>query len=337
MKNSTKNSVALAISFLLSIGFVVYNPAAQVATRYTQQTTEVAGTMYVSYRVINRVVEMIADTDVQAGLGVASVSMSPGKVLQSLLDTLQRFADVLFGLMIVSGLLSVVMLPVAKLGAALAAAGFAGKLANGFATSPAGARPGAVTLERVSRAAVRLGVFFALIVPLGYAGGARLGDFITSDSWNRSTEAFSSFTSELETTEAAAVTAPPDASAPAAAAEAAPKSEDDSFLGGLMGAISSSAQSTGELIDGAIGGAVSAGNQGYKMLLSIPEIQSKVGDLVAASFDFLIAYLVKVLVLPLVIGGTLLWVLRQGYPAEYDLAGPASEAAGSRRERVSLR
>ena len=149
--------VFLAIAILL----VFVNPLATVAAGYNQESSLVAAGVYTSYRVISRLVSMVAETQIEASAVVASVTFMPGKTLQSLLDTLQRFGDMMFPLMIVSGVLGVIIVPAAKLGAGLAAFGLVIHVALGHVERISGAVR--VQLQRLAHGLVSIGILIALI------------------------------------------------------------------------------------------------------------------------------------------------------------------------------
>lgn len=300
--------LALFASLLAAIALVFVNPLAELSTRYNQEAAVTAGSMYAGYRVINRATSMVSDAEMQAGVGVASITFSPGRVLQSLIDSLQRFADILFALMIVSGVLSVVLAPLATIAAAIGALGFAlaivfvglKPVANGFRQS----------VMRLSRALAGIGVLGAVIVPAAYSGGYVLGDAITAEAWNRSVAAFATFSAEIESAEETLIDIVVDDDTGTDTEE---QDQGGNFLTDLADAISSGAGAAVDAAAGAIGGAARAGDQAARLFGSIPDMLARSGEIVSASLQFLTAYLIKLLVLPLVIGGILIWTLRQTF------------------------
>lgn len=301
--------IFLAVAILL----VFVNPLASVAARYNQESSMVAAGVYTSYRVINRLISMVAETQVEVGPVVASVTFMPGKTLQSLIDTLQRFGDMMFPLMIVSGVLGIVIVPAAKLGAGLAAIGLVIHVALGHAARIT--ITFRVQLQRLAHSLISIGFLIALIVPGAYSVGYLFGETLTSSSWNRAVESFQAFSSDIakvegELLDPAAVDDEISVGGPTVTEKTL---EDESILSSVFGGISSQAGSIASATTGAfsnlVGAAGTLGDQAWDMIAKIPEFSSQVGELVTASFQFLIAYLIKTIVLPFLIAGLaiLLW------------------------------
>lgn len=295
--------VFLAIAILL----VFVNPLATVAAGYNQESSLVAAGVYTSYRVISRLVSMVAETQIEASAVVASVTFMPGKTLQSLLDTLQRFGDMMFPLMIVSGVLGVIIVPAAKLGAGLAAFGLVIHVALGHVERISGAVR--VQLQRLAHGLVSIGILIALIVPGAYTVGYLFGESITGPSWDRAVAAFESFSSEVAEAEGQMIdlaTIEEEVADEVLVASEKPAEEEGIFstvLGGITSGASSVASATTGAFSNVVGGAGNLGGQAWDLIAKIPEFTSRVGDIVSASFEFLIAYLIKTIVMPMLIAG----------------------------------
>jgi hypothetical protein len=300
--------VFLALAILL----IFVNPLATVAASYNQESSLVAAGVYTSYRVISRLVSMVAETQIEASAVVASVTFMPGKTLQSLLDTLQRFGDMMFPLMIVSGVLGVIIVPVAKLGAGSAALGLIIHLALGHVERISGAFR--AQLQRLANGLVSIGILIALIIPGAYAVGYLFGESITGPSWSRAVAAFESFSSEVAEAEGqmidlASIEEEVVEEVPADGEELAGEGIFSTVLDGITSGASSVASATTGAFSNVVGGAGNLGGQAWDLIAKIPEFTSRVGEIVSASFEFLIAYLIKTIVLPMLIAGLaiLLW------------------------------
>lgn len=292
MKTLTPRSAALAVLFLaLAVALVFLNPLAEIAAQYNRESSLVAFGVYTSYRVINRLVSMVAETQIEASAVFASITFMPGKTLQSLLDTLQRFGDMMFPLMVVSGILGVAIEPLARLGALLAAAGLGLRLGGALFGLRAGG------FGALASGLASLGFLMALVVPGAYATGHVLGEAITTPSWNRAVIAFDSFSAELANAEAGLIEGAASA-APPSGTEPEENGGGPGFFESVMGGIAAGAGAIG----GTVGGIGNVGAEAWALVSRIPDFMSRAGELVTAAFEFLIAYLIKTLVFPLAIG-----------------------------------
>ena len=315
------NAVLLALALML----VVFNPFASVAERFNRETFASATAIYTSYRVINRVLAVAADTSVQVGVVGASAGFKPGQILRSLLDTLDRFADLLFPLMVLAGVMSIAVVPVAMIGALLALAGVALRILadlprlGGLAFVP--------VLARLGNAAAGLGFLVALIIPASYTLGYLLGERLTARSWHAAVATFEAFATSVESTDDAlrlatteALPPPEDTAAQGPAAPAEPVPEAGGVQGWVDWAgqrLSGGISGVGDAWDtfsGGIGtlasGARNLGSSSVQAVGSIPDYLEKSTNLVAAAFQYLVALIVKTLVIPMVLVGIGLWLWR---------------------------
>ena len=102
-----------ATAILLAIA----NPLADAAAGFNREVTIGSTALYGTLRVMNSVMSVAKDADVTGGVGVASVTASPGQLLQPVTNTIDRMAELLFWLAILSGVLAALFLPVAKVAA----------------------------------------------------------------------------------------------------------------------------------------------------------------------------------------------------------------------------
>lgn len=180
-----------AIFLLLAVILFFTNPFASRAAKYNSETFVSATAIYTSYRVMNRVLSVAADTSIQVGIIGTSAGFKPGQILRSLLDTLDRFADLLFPLMVLAGVLSIAISPVAALAAALAALGFTLRISADLTAQYSAAV--ASHIKRLGNACAGIGMLFALIIPLTYSIGYLIGNQITADRWENAVTTFEAF------------------------------------------------------------------------------------------------------------------------------------------------
>ena len=304
------------ILLLVAIALIFFNPLASLAASYNQESSLVAASIYTSCRFINRLISMAAEAQVEASVVVASVTFMPGKVLQSLLDTLQRFADVMFPLMIVSGILGIIIVPAAKLGAGLAAFGLIIHVALNHVTRITGTLR--LQLQRLASSLISIGFLIALILPGAYATGYLFGESITAPAWNRAVAAFQSFSSDVGGIEEQLLDLSVTEEKPVeneSTLEPQESAEENGVLSAVVHGISSRANSVVSATQGAFstvaGGAGTFGKQAWDLIAKIPELSRKTGALVTASFEFIIAYLIKTIVLPIMIAGLAIFVWRR--------------------------
>ena len=268
-----------------------YNPMARTASNYNKETGISATAVYVSYRVINRVVSTVADTNVSAGVGV-SFDFSPGMVLKSLLDTLDRFADILYALILVSAILSTVTVPFASLGSAVAVIGVLFSLPIAFSGQlPSSVKAG---LIRARRLCISVGLIVSLGIPTLYTVGAFVGDRITQDAWTSAASSFNQVanSTELSGTESgsAAAVFEPDASL----------DSDKSWADWAWDGVTSAGSSVGRYA-----------KAGLNYASLPPKILANVPEIIQSSFTILVALIVKVIVIPLLLIGAGIWFFKQ--------------------------
>ncbi|KQS79235.1 hypothetical protein ASG25_11775 [Rhizobium sp. Leaf384] len=283
---------------------VVVNPLADRAAQYNRDVTIGSTALYGTLRVMNSVMSVAKDADVTGGVGVASVTASPGQLLQPVTNTIDRMADLLFWLAIVSGVLSTLFLPVAK----VAAIGLAGvSVLRAGASLSRRALPRAV--DRVARAVLTLCLLGAVVLPLSYAVAFHAGARMTDEAWRSATGVFDRINADYDAEAVGQIDALRDSQAPAAS----PATPDTSFLGRLGSAVDQS--------QSAISGTVSAASGLVTSLTEGVAAKTKVitdgiaisSDLFTASIAIAVSYLVKILVMPLLILAAALYLMRAAF------------------------
>lgn len=281
------------IVWLLVAGFAVtlflVNPLADIAAEFSHDVMVGSGALYGTLRVANSVMSVARDADISGGVGVASVTASPGQLLQPVINTIERLVDLLFGLAIVSGILSLVLVPVAK----VASVGL-GACALFCAGLTLTARRVPPLLDRLTRSVMVLGILGAVLLPASYTIAFYASDAITDRAWTNATDVFDRMKGQQDVPEAdgvgtAATLSPTDRVTPA----------DDGMFDRLGSAFSGTLQAASDMAETAAANA--------------QVIQDGVAisaDLFTASIGIATAYLVKLLVLPILILAAFLYLLR---------------------------
>ena len=227
----------------LAVMLAVTNPLADRAAGYNRDVTIGSTALYGTLRVMNSVMSVAKDADVTGGVGVASVTASPGQLLQPVTNTIDRMAELLFWLAILSGILSTIVLPVAKvaaIGLAATAALLALIASFGRSLPEAG--------QRLMRGFVVLGLVGALALPLSYTLAFHAGDAMTDSAWRQATAVFDRLQTDYSDKAAEAVVVPP----PPPTTNAPPA--EQSLLGRIGTAIGASGAALSDTVNSASGG-----------------------------------------------------------------------------------
>ena len=332
-----------ALFLFLAVALFFANPFASRAAKYNSEIFVSATAVYTSYRVINRVLSVAADTSVQVGFIGTSAGFKPGQVLRSLLDTLDRFADLLFPLMILAGVLSITISPVAAFAAALAALGFALRISADLAARYS--MVVATHIKRLGNACAGIGILFALVIPLTYSAGYLIGNHITAHSWEEAVTTFEAFETKVHVVDEAlqeptlSAVSLPDGSAEQtpgdpempAQTEPADESADEelsrwrilSLMDQSLGAVGEAWGSVSDGVASVAIGARNVGNNSVQAFSSVPDYIEKSTELVSAAFQYLIALIVKTLIIPMLIVGVGLWLWRIFWKPVHTLIRPA--------------
>ncbi len=295
----------LVAAFAAAMFFI--NPLADVAARFSREVTIGSGALYGTLRVVNSLMSVAKDADVTGGVGVASVTASPGQLLQPVTNTIDRMADLLFYLAIASGILSLVLVPVAKAASAVLALG-AGVIAILLLTT----RAVPPALERMSRSAAALGIIGAVLLPASYSLAFYAGNAITEEAWGSATQVFHRMDAQYDPAaveqqvEALKSNEPPAVAPPA----------DGALEPGLLDRLGSAVDASRSALTGTLGAAsglaqsVTSGvTENARIITDGVAISA---DLFSASIAIAVAYLVKLLVLPLMILAALVYLMRSG-------------------------
>lgn len=298
-------NLALAIIFII---LAIYNPFASLAQRFNQESLMGSITVYGVYRTIDRIVTFVSDIDIQGGVIVASLTASPGKLLQPALEALERFINILFPFIILTGILSLIIVPLAKISALIGFLGISLRVAKEHFF------PGNKTyavVDRLSNALVKISVILALIVPISYSSGYMIGNWMTYTAWDEAYTKFSGFSAETGLDESAFTTYQGIGEAEVEDSDPTITQDNDSVLGGLSGWVQEKA---GAVADKSSEIFESASGEALSMLNKATEIAGTIWGIVEASTNLLIAYIVRTVLLPVLIGWALIWLMRQIFP-----------------------
>jgi hypothetical protein len=334
-----------AMFLLFAAALCFTNPFASRAAKFNSEIFVSATAVYTSYRVINRVLSVAADTSVQVSIIGTSAGFRPGQILRSLLDTLDRFADLLFPLMILAGVLSIAIGPVASLAAALAALGFTLRISADLT-----ARYSTIVathIKRLGNACAGIGILFSLVIPLTYSGGYLIGNHITAHSWEDAVTTFEAFETKVHIADEAFQEPTLDAlSLPAGSTEQTPEdvgipaqneapdgSVDEeisrwrvqNLMNQSWGAVGDAWGSVSDGVANVAIGARNVGNNSVQAFRSVPDYLEKSSELVRAAFQYLIALIVKTLVIPMLIVGLGLWLWHIFWKPAHSMIRPAPE------------
>ncbi|MFN7104169.1 MAG: hypothetical protein ACK4N1_16265 [Pseudorhizobium sp.] len=305
MNRFTRSIGWIAIAVFAAAIFVV-NPLSETATRFAREVTIGTGALYGTLRVANSVMSVAKDADVSGGVGLASVTASPGQLLQPVTNTIDRMADLLFYLAIASGILSVVLAPVAKVTAVCLAV-----LAILQALFVLTARRAPPFAERLSRSALVVCLIGTVVLPASYTVAFHAGEAITDEAWRSAITVFQRLDADYETAE---VRQQVEALRELPLAEAAPVAPaDEGILDRLGSAVDASRSALAGTLDAATGlaGTVTGSLSANARIITDGVAIS--ADLFTASIGIAVAYLVKLLVLPLMIFAAGLYLLRAAF------------------------
>lgn len=281
----TKGTIIWLVVAVFAGALFVINPLADIAARFSHDVMIGSGALYGTLRIANSVMSVARDADLTGGVGVASVTASPGQLLQPVINTIERMVDMLFYLAIVSGILSLVLVPVAK----VAAAGLAG-FALVCATMTMMSRRVPLLIERLARSFAILGLLGAVLIPASYTIAFYAGDAITDEAWTQASAVFDKVQGD-------------DSLAAVQTQVEAMKQDrvpgEEAAFGRLGLAFSSTLQAASDMA-ASVAANARVINDGIAMS----------SELFNASIGIAIAYLVKLLVLPVMILAAFLYLLR---------------------------
>lgn len=278
------------------VGLLLFfiNPLSELASQYNQEVTVGSSTLYGTLRVVNSVMSVAKETEVQASSVFLSLTASPGQLLQPVTNTIDRMSDLLFCLAITSGVLSLILVPIATVAAAIL--GVLG-LAKAVVTFSGVVMP--ASMQNLGRRLFLLALMGAVIVPASYSLAFLVGDRITEDAWVEAKEVFHRLDSQYDDAvvhgQLEALKVPENPSP----AMDTPTGEEPGLLDRLGSAVDASRSAIGSTVSAATDLAASVGNGISNNTKAVLDGVAISADLFRASIQIAIAYLVKLLILPL--------------------------------------
>ncbi|GAA4218082.1 hypothetical protein [Sagittula marina] len=164
-------SLVLAVA-LVAAAFASVNPATRAAQGYARQIAATSAGTYLTLRTLNAFLSTAQEVEVGGSLVVQGTAQ-PLKWLEPVDDTVERVAQVVFVVMVATGVLSVALVPVTGLGWAMLA---------GAAAVALFARRHAVA-GRIARALGLYGVLFGAMLPIALILSSALADRMTAQVW----------------------------------------------------------------------------------------------------------------------------------------------------------
>ncbi len=313
LKSSTGRYALLAILGLL---LSVYNPLTQIASNYNRDIALSGAGIYGSLRAVTAVMSMAKDTNITASVIAASVETSPGQLLQPLISTIERFSNLLFALIVTSGVLAFTLPIIAFLGSVMIIIG-----AGVRAVISRIGHPLAGAFDRAARGCVTLGILAALGIPGSYALAFAIGDRVTASAWDEATSVFDKQAKlasavNVEGIDLSQVDIPTE---PPVVVEAPAASTDEgniftNALNTVGNAVGGVAGSSSEAIQNAFKATTGFAEVARKQVMSgatvITDGIAAAADIFEASVKIGVAYLVKLIVLPFLVLLGFLWVFR---------------------------
>ena len=314
LNTSTARYAALA---LLGLILTFYNPLTQLATSYNRDIAVAGAGVYGGLRTLTAVMSLAKDTNITASVIAASVETSPGQVLQPVISTIERFSNLLFALILTSGVLAMILPVVATLGSGVLLVG-----AGVRAVISKIGHPLAGSIDRAARGLVTLGILAALGIPGSYAIAFFIGDRVTAQAWEEATDVFNKQAAAAEANDMTGVDLsevdlPTEAEVLEAPIATPPVEDGNIFtqaldsVGNAVGGVASSSQDAIlRTLQSTVGFAEVARKQVMAGATVIGNGVAAAADILEASVKIGVAYLVKLIVLPVLLMLGFLWVFR---------------------------
>ncbi len=160
------------------------NPLTRQAQTYARSVATAAAATYVTLRTLNAFLSTAQELEVGVSF-IASGTAQPLKVLEPIDDTIERFADLVFGIMVATGVIAVALGPVSAIGLALLAVALAvwTFTAQGHAGLP--------------RKMAWYGGFLGLALPVALVVSSPLAGAMTENTYHRNISLISEITASV--------------------------------------------------------------------------------------------------------------------------------------------
>lgn len=313
---------AIALLAAFAASGLLPNPLIETSSTFNRDVTVGMGVVYTSLRVLKGVLTMAADANFSAGVAVVNFEGSPGQLVTPVIDTIERMANLVFALMIASGLLAV-LIPALGTWAAAAVSGAAVLLI----LLPSGHRGNrwAAGAGSAARSLLLLGLMGAVVVPGAYALSSFLGDeYLRSASTG---EAELHALTEPYRLSQEQIVAPPPAEPPTETTPAPPAEQNiwDYMTGQIGGAISSVGNAGAQVGDTMRSFGAGTLDQVRTSIASVGSAIERAEQLLNLLVALAVAYILKLFALPLI---TLVVVVAVGRAALRPWSRVASPLAG---------
>lgn len=279
---------------LLILFAVTAPPGLNAARDHNDRVMQSAVVAYAALRAINASLSTAKETTIGVEM-FGSVEGKPAMVLDPVDETVARVSGAIFALAGLSAILAVTLGPAAQTGAAVAGVGL---VAIGIA-----ARLGATfsgTLWGGVRRCVALGLFLALVLPLGYAGGGWIGERATEGRLTAALEQLQG--QEREITESVeAVSGEVGRPAPEAIPSdrgSSTRPEEGSVMDRVFGNVGTAAGSVASAGREAVEGLRRQADAARSAVPDMAQVQARGAAIVESGVSLLAVYTVRLVVFP---------------------------------------
>jgi len=274
----------LLVAGLLEVsGTARVNPLVAPAEAASEDIAESTAAVYISLRIINSALSVAQEIELGASVG-AQIGVQPLKVLEPVDDTVERVASVVFAIAAGAAIAWVGLGPVAGIGLVILGAGLLGRCG-------CESLPRAAPFAPASRRAVALGAALGLVLPLVFAFGVAMGQWLTQPRWDDAMA-----TLDAVTAEAATLIGVGDVEE----IVNDPGEDGGGFLGALGQRLSLAGSAVGDAAD-----AVERYTEAMGVFLA------RADDLFAASLTLIAIFALRILVLPALLLWGAMTILRQ--------------------------
>jgi len=277
---------------LLALLLFFYNPLIHLFDVYIDDISKGALAIWGSLRGMLGLISVIIDGDLSFKAIVASATSSPGAVLTPIADTIVRFSDWLFVLLISSTILALLLPVLAKIGAALLAISL-------FIIAWVSYKKNSFTLPNWLYSFVKtgfiLGVCLSLLAPASFTVSFWAGDQFTINAQNNTSEVIKSLEKQMSSLEEIKKN---ENEIDISKRENDKESNQGGILSGYWDVIKDTTGSAAEKADDVKEFITDKVTTNLKF---IPIIISKAGELLDASIQILVAYILKLIVIPFLI------------------------------------
>ncbi len=305
MTNRTRGTLWLAFAVLSLLAFFIH-PLANMASHYLREIMVQSGSIYGTLRVMTAALSVVEDADFSAGVGVASTTVSPGQLFQPISNTVGRLADLIFNLTIASGILTFTLPAIAKIasiGLAFVAAAHAYGNFTSKRLSPA--------LYRLVRSVLVISFFGSILLPMSFVLANIAGNTITDNAMQEVKQVFKQIDEQFKDTDAQDPIATSDEPQLADSAAIQPTT----IWGQLGTAVDTSTSAVSNLASSAKKYVLDKVDFIGSKVSMVENFAANSPDLFLTFTNLAIAYIMKILVLPVLIVLSIAYLMRSALKA----------------------